>query len=152
MKLLIDGDLLAYACASVGDGHKWKSSDGYKTRYKKDILDHCEEENLSVLDLTEVYDLEPINNVLHSLKIMLESVFGAFEKIDSYQIYLTGSTNFRTELGTIQKYKGNRDGVRRPHYLPACREYLVEQWGAKIVEDQEADDILSIVQCEDLYE
>ena len=146
MKLLIDGDILAFACASVGDGHVWKSSDGHRERYKKDILTHCESKNLSVLDLKEEYIPEPIENVLHSLKLMLESVFDSFECVNSYQIYLTGKNNYRNDVGTILKYKGNRDGTRRPHWLPKCRDYLVEQWGARVEEGQEADDALGIAQ------
>lgn len=155
MRLLIDGDLLAYACASVGDGHVWKSSDNHTERYKKDILTHCEAENLSVLDLKEEYLPEPIENVLHSLRLMIENVFNAFESVDKYQIYLTGKDNYRNALGTIKHYKGNRfeaDGVtpkRRPHWLNTCREYLIEQWGAKVEEGQEADDALGINQTEE---
>lgn len=149
MNLLIDGDILCFACASVGDGHVWKSSDGHQERYKKDILAYCEQENLSVLELTEVYEPEPIENVLHSLKLMLESVFNAFESVNSYHIYLTGTENYRKDVGTILKYKGNRDNVRRPHHLATCKEYLVEQWGARVEEGQEADDALGINQTKE---
>jgi hypothetical protein len=143
MKLLIDGDLLAYACASVGDGHKWVTSDGHKERYKKDIIKYCGKNNLDVDTLEELYEPEPIENVLHSLKLMLENgIFEHFDSITGYQIFLTGKNNYRNEIGTIQKYKGNRDGTHRPHWLPKCREYLVEQWGAKIVDGEEADDAL----------
>lgn len=155
MKLLIDGDILCFACASVGDGHRYIAPDKHAERYKKDILAYCEQAELSVLDLKEEYIPEPVENVLHSLKLMLESVFDAFDNITGYQIYLTGANNYRNDIGTIKKYKGNRfekDGVtpkRRPHWLNTCREYLVDQWGAKIEEGQEADDALGINQTED---
>lgn len=150
MKLLIDGDLLAYACASVGDGHKWMASDGYKERYKKDILAYDDAEGLDG-SFEEVYEPEPIENVLHSLKLMLENgIFEHFDSITGYQIFLTGKDNYRNDIGTIQKYKGNRDKSRRPHWLPTCREYLIEQWGAKVVEGEEADDAMGYSQDKNL--
>ena len=56
--------------------------------------------------------------------------------------YLTGSGNFRKDLATIKVYKGQRPP--KPEHLPATRDQLVQQWGAEIVEGQEADDAIGI--------
>lgn len=146
MKLLIDGDILCYATASVGDGKKWQASDGYKERYKKDIIKYADEKGLEQ-EFVEVYEPEPIEHVLHSLKLMLENgVFEEFDSITGYKIFLTGKNNYREDVATILPYKGNRKDTRRPHWLPKCREYLIEQWGAVVEEGQEADDAMGIHQ------
>lgn len=56
--------------------------------------------------------------------------------------YLTGSGNFRKDLATIKVYKGQRPP--KPEHLPTTRDQLVQQWGAEIVEGQEADDAIGI--------
>lgn len=67
-----------------------------------------------------------------------------------YTAYLTGKDNFRDNVATLQRYKGNRyrpDGSRitpQPVYLSECREYLIEEWGAILRDGEEADDALSI--------
>ena len=60
------------------------------------------------------------------------------------EFYLTGKGNFREELATIAKYKGNRDKTEKPVHYQAVRDYFVEEWGAQIIEGIEADDEVSI--------
>lgn len=62
---------------------------------------------------------------------------------DKWQLYLTGSNNFRKEIATSYPYKGNRT-TPKPEYLPAVRDHLVQKWGAIITEGQEADDAIAI--------
>jgi len=71
-----------------------------------------------------------------------------------YQAFLSGETNFRNSVATLQRYKGNRydeNGERitpQPAWLPQVREYLVDKWGASVSENEEADDVLSYTQAE----
>jgi 5'-3' exonuclease len=67
---------------------------------------------------------------------------------DDYQLFLTGSTNFRKDIATIQEYKGNRKQPKPPFYHEV-REYLVNNWNAIISDGMEADDLCGMNQTED---
>lgn len=58
--------------------------------------------------------------------------------------FLTGKGNFREEIATIAKYKGNRDEMVKPVHYEAVRDYFVNSYGAYVVEGIEADDEVSI--------
>lgn len=68
-----------------------------------------------------------------------------FEKlgVDDYQIYITGVTNFRTEVAVTQPYKGNRAKTAKPRHYKAVRNKLLEM-GAIETKDEEADDAIAI--------
>lgn len=66
-----------------------------------------------------------------------------FPTDDSFKTYLTGSGNFRYDVGVTHPYKGNRGGTK-PEHLQASREYLCERWGAEVINGQEADDQMAI--------
>jgi len=68
---------------------------------------------------------------------------------DRWQLYLTGKGNFREAIATTAPYKGNRI-TEKPAHLYAVRDHLVEQWGAIVVEGQEADDAIAIAASKDL--
>jgi len=71
-------------------------------------------------------------------------------RASTYTAYLTGKNNFRDDIATLQRYKGNRyrsDGTRitpQPRYLQECRDYLIEEFNGILCDGQEADDALSI--------
>ena len=70
-------------------------------------------------------------------------------KATSYQGYLTKSKDekaFRKQV--YPEYKANRKSPRPVHY-EALRQFLVEEWGAIMVEVIEADDALAIAQSDD---
>ena len=51
-----------------------------------------------------------------------------------------GSTLWRNEDATIQKYKGNRDNMEKPHYYDDCRNFMIDKFKAKVCIGLEADD------------
>ena len=61
----------------------------------------------------------------------------------TYNVYLTGSNNFRREIAP--SYKANRPDDRPEHWL-AVREFLVTQHKAQMCDGYEADDELGIQQ------
>lgn len=67
---------------------------------------------------------------------------------DEYEIFLTGSGNFRIDVATIKPYKGTRP-TDKPHHYERIREYLIKFRGATLVEGMEADDAVSIEQMKD---
>lgn len=66
-----------------------------------------------------------------------------FNGFGEYEAYLTGKGNFRQKVATTAEYKGNRTAAKPQHYN-ALRDYLVDKWGAIVIEGQEADDEIGI--------
>lgn len=66
-----------------------------------------------------------------------------------YTIYLTGEGNFREAYAKTHKYKGNRDNVDKPILYEETRKYLIDVYGAEVVNGMEADDALGIAQKND---
>tara|TARA_R110000868_G_scaffold385929_1_gene654019 strand:+ start:2210 stop:2899 length:690 start_codon:yes stop_codon:yes gene_type:complete len=64
--------------------------------------------------------------------------------VESYELFLTGKTNFRNSIAVTAPYKGNRKDVPKPKHLKLLREYLQKGWEATVSEGQEADDSISI--------
>lgn len=90
---------------------------------------------------------DPVENALHSVKVMLNSMLTA-TGCEEYECFLTGKNNYRHEVATIKPYKGNRKQPKPVHY-DAIRDYLVNVHGAVIVDEMEADDILGIKQTDE---
>lgn len=62
----------------------------------------------------------------------------------TWELFLTGKSNFRYEYAVTADYKGNRKGAEKPTHYHLLREYLVSSWDALVVEGMEADDMLAI--------
>lgn len=71
-------------------------------------------------------------------------------RCESWQGYLTGDNNFRDDIATLQRYKGNRyadDGSRikpQPKWLHDVRQALIDEYGCILCHGEEADDALGI--------
>lgn len=63
-------------------------------------------------------------------------------KPSTYQLYITGSNNFRYQI--YPAYKGNRVDMVRPLHLQVMREHLITKWAAAISDGNEADDEVGI--------
>lgn len=61
---------------------------------------------------------------------------------DEYEGYLSGESNFRKLL--YADYKANRNNIRRPEWLQPVREFLVQEWKARLTDGYEADDAIGI--------
>jgi DNA polymerase-1 len=61
---------------------------------------------------------------------------------DRWQLYLTGSNNFRLDIAKTAVYKGNRTAPKPPHHKE-LRQHLVSEWGAVVYEGIEADDAIA---------
>jgi hypothetical protein len=61
---------------------------------------------------------------------------------DRWQLYLTGSNNFRLSIAKTAVYKGNRTAPKPPHHKE-LRQHLVSEWGAIVCEGIEADDAIA---------
>lgn len=66
---------------------------------------------------------------------------------DDYLCVLSGTGNFRNDIATIQKYKGNRNpNVTRPYHYDTVGDYIIKNHPHVIVDGCEADDFIGIEQ------
>lgn len=84
---------------------------------------------------------DTISGVVEKLNSIMSSILDATEVPCEYQGYLTGTGNFRHELSDI--YKAQRP-KEKPIYHKFARQYLIDNWGAIVVDGQEADDAIAI--------
>ena len=82
---------------------------------------------------------EPVNYALQNAKKSMESIQDKFDRGLEMKVYLTGTGNFREQIAVTQPYKGNRTAPK-PLYLPDVRQYLIDMWGAVVIDGKEADD------------
>jgi hypothetical protein len=144
--VLLDGDMVAYAPASVTDGRMYVvKGQGGAWKYKKDVVKFCEENDLPPEDISINFFPEPVEHALSAIKSTMGGIKKSLikEGINPvFEVYLSGEGNFRFDINPT--YKMNRDGVRRPEHLKACRDYLVKNHGAVHVDGMETDDMLTI--------
>lgn len=158
MKVVVDADGLVYRV-----GFASQSSD-----YRVTVLNEADEvqDVIVVSGLEEVRALEaelrdgerveldhlvteePLENALGSTKRTLLSIEHALRvkhnlSFDRMDLFLTGSENYRDQYARIRPYKGNRAKVSRPVHYEAIRAYLINRWGATVVEGIEADDAVA---------
>ena len=91
-------------------------------------------------------DDEPISHHLQTVKQAVENILAVFPDAPSYRFFITGKHNFREHLATILPYKGNRLDQRRPLYYKEIREFMVDRYGAEVIDGMEADDALGMTQ------
>lgn len=144
--LLIDGDILCYAAASAADGRKYRVLDAKN----RPVFDTAAEANeyLEQIGLTSLwretfYVPDPIENCLHSLKLLVEAILED-AKSTKYTIFISGSNNFR--LNVTPTYKANRAVMHKPYHLKSCQQYLLAHYNARLVHGAEADDAMGIIQ------
>jgi len=156
MRTLIDADIILYSAGFSAEKPIWRLTvNGEEKprssfRYKKELLEWAEAVGLAKEDYVAVKDTEvaPVAHALSNAKQLIKRIL-LRTNADEYQLYLTGSNNFREDIATIKPYKGNRDSNHKPHHYDALIRYLTENWGAITVEGIEADDQLSIDQMKD---
>lgn len=84
---------------------------------------------------------EPLDTAISRIDATIRHIFNACGS-QTYEMYLAGQDNFRKEL--YPAYKANRAGKEPPMWLEECREYLVCDWKAKIINGMEVDDMCGI--------
>lgn len=76
-----------------------------------------------------------MNDILEKTCIFIDN--------NSYEVYLSGGTNFRNKVAKTAVYKGNRNRPK-PIHLGFCKDYLTIEYGAITTTDEEADDAMAI--------
>ncbi|MCS5736938.1 hypothetical protein, partial [Herbiconiux daphne] len=60
-----------------------------------------------------------------------------------FMCIFSGKGNFRFDVASTQKYKGNRDGFQKPEHWITVYDYIKENYPHAVVNDREADDYLA---------
>jgi len=156
MKALIDGDILVYRCAFAAESTRYtlldpesgvpigqfESSADMKAYIKENALSEGEYE----VDRERLY--EPLSHALANVKSVMNTILTRVGTQD-YHLFLSQGKCFRNNIATILEYKANRKDAPRPIYYDETREYLVNQYGARIYSSIEADDALAMCQTND---
>jgi hypothetical protein len=149
---LIDGDIFLYRCGFACEKAKYlvesKNPPDYVEKIDYTHYDTAKAANEAAkADGGIVWtrrEVEPVENALEATRQALSNVCTKFWPGNTWkgQIYLTGKGNFRDTIETDRGYKDNRDPTHRPKHYKAIKEYMVKNWGAKIVNGEEADDAI----------
>lgn len=117
MRLLIDGDISRYELGAVCQSKE-------KHFGEEVVVPHSDEKVRQVVD---------------------RFINGIVERTDSdgYELFLSGTTNYRTEIAVTHPYKGQRHAPK-PYHWGTVGEILRGDYGAYTVHGAEADDALSI--------
>lgn len=146
-KVYIDADIIAFKASAAAEKRSVKVYDDngkyiglYKTRteFKKSI-----DGNIDHYTFEDVQEAEPVENALHTVKKMIESICEKAEA-DEYFTVLSGKNNFRDGIPLPTKYKGQRKDLLRPLLLNDVKEYISKHHDCIITDGWEADDELSM--------
>lgn len=90
-------------------------------------------------EILDVQTPEPIENVLHTAKMMFEGGLKAIDA-DNYVSFIGKGDSFRVERSTLLKYKGQRSELLKPLYLDDVTQYLQAKYKPIECTSLEADD------------
>lgn len=150
----IDGDILVYRAAAVGQ-HTYYDiyEDGELIEtfeYSKEAKGYLDDQSEFFMCDTTLYEIRPrleyfeLDEAIKAFDMQIKAIHKTL-KANKYKIYLTGKGNYRENIATILKYKGNREGVDKPYWFYNVRDYAVKEHGAIVVNGVEADDCCSVV-------
>ena len=120
MKILIDGDVVAYRVA-------------YSSKL---IYDETTQTEVKT-PLTPIEAIEKLQVVMNDTKFLIDPYA-------DYTVYLTGKGNFRYDVAKTAVYKGNRKDTPKPPNLPYLRQYMMDTYNCVVSENEEADDLIAI--------
>lgn len=145
-KANVDADLIVYQVGSACDG-KWWEYQGVKYDKKGMLNKKLKQDGIENTDhILEGRTPESWEDTKKSLVSVVEDVLDNFEC--EYTLHLSGKGNFRYKYATILPYKGNRVGEKPFHY-DAIRQFLVNNYSAKVSVGMEADDAIGLATNEE---
>jgi 5'-3' exonuclease len=150
---IVDADIVAYraACAAEKTEYELYDNQGcHVERFKsaKACKEHLEELSEFLMEDISGYERRSVvvdGGLDTAQKALISLVTQIKKEVDAkdYRFYLTGTDNFRNDIATLKKYKGNRTGPK-PKYLEDTRNYLIAEHGAKVINGVESDDACSV--------
>lgn len=160
MIALVDGDIVVYRSAFAAEHTyyllyntaKGETPDSWEFlgRFDSatDYKNYVKEKGLEDFAVTTEREVEPVENVLYSIKHTIASIKKAL-RAKEVRVFLSKGENFRHKKATLAVYKGNRAKTDKPVHYDAAREYLVNYHNAEVCESIEADDALALNQTAD---
>lgn len=108
----------------------------------KRLLNKWQKEHDPDKELTHDFtvDVAPVSYALASAKKFVANTLEYTGCQRTILLLTKGGDCFRHHLATVQKYKGNRDGMTKPVHYDAIREYYMTVHGAMMFRKWEADD------------
>ena len=147
--LLIDGDIVAYRAAAAAEKTKYlveyeSDNDGWSYTVFDTAKDAKEFAGLNG-NVWSRKELEPVEQAVAIAGAMIRDIKERYAKEDpSVHVFLSPDVgNYREQLATRAKYKGNRSDSPRPTHHRAVVNALIQR-GANVAIGQEADDSLGI--------
>lgn len=161
--LILDADSIAYKAAAANEARTIKTRHkgtgiieqwDNRTHFRKYLAEerHDSEEMYEIEDVQEPrhvsYGQSLVRNMIRSYTTKLQ--------IPQYEIYISGTDNFRDSIPLPQahetirggisggKYKGKREDNIRPKQLKEIRQWMIDDFGAIVVNGMEVDDMSSI--------
>jgi DNA polymerase-1 len=130
----------------VPDGHRFDGPFKNLTEARS----HGWEVNAEDVFYRHVLD-EP-SHFFHSAKRMIETqlkkINDKFGQDVKPVVLMDGDGNFRNRIATIRPYKGNRTNASKPLMYNDIKQYLLDNWDAEMIYDQETDDEMAIRQTQ----
>ena len=148
---VLDGDLISFKASAACEKRYIVATHKASGRSKRfdnrtalrDWLKTQDKWEESDFDIQDERDVSPIENCLHTVKMMVQNISAATGCSES-KIVVQGSGNFRESLLLPTKYKGGREDMIKPFHLKEAQNYLKGKYKAEIANGVESDDILSM--------
>lgn len=121
-------------------GRKKSRDGGFLAELNKSRETPLTWEDFEILD---VQTPEPLPNILHTAKMMVEGVSKA-TGVKATKLYVGEGRSFRADRATLLGYKENRTNTLVPIYKEEVKEYLIKYHGAEVVTGLEVDDVVII--------
>jgi hypothetical protein len=147
--LVVDADEIVYEVAAaceqrgiVATNTTNEAQSTFKTRTEMNKFLSGLEVPEGFYDVVDTQIAEPMQNACATLKA---KIFNLREKYqtDKIELYFSGSNNFRLDLPLPERYKDSRKKNLRPLLLTDLKEYLIKYHGAKVVDGDEADQMVA---------
>lgn len=143
--LLIDADILLYTCGFAAEKTYYLVERagwyGIYNSYKEAKIVASDGDGYTIWSRKEV---QPVQNALQNVKTTLKAIKEYWGEPRAVSLFLTGKGNFREMVAITKTYKDNRDPAHRPKHYRAVKDYLINTYGAQVVNGMEADDAIGI--------
>lgn len=150
MELLIDIDSAIYKAGCANETREYLVQDKRtgsvldSFQYKKQALEFIDDD--PELEACFTKQAGPVAHSLQNCKGIIEGILDNIPvRYKRSRLYISGKGNFRYDV--YPEYKANRDPSSRPIHEQELREYLVRAWHATPCDGEEADDVVSYMQC-----
>jgi 5'-3' exonuclease len=140
-KVLVDGDLIVYRAGWATEKTKYlvTDSDGKDG----EVYDTAKEANANDAGLIwSRKDLKDESEAIMLVDIIMRDIQARYDEGKLYVFLTTEQPTFRDAIAKRRRYKAGRSN--RPAHYGAIRQHLVDEWGATITHNQEADDAIGI--------